>query len=208
MWDYNVTVPKRFLQSTLVPFHEFHVLRPSCCLYDLAKTTKGLIVAIEPSAYCELRNEPMSIPLLIPMSGNAVICDAILALGNVSKNKHRATKYLEIYQAYEGIENNRKIDLSALRHWLSHNPKLLNRPSTVHALTKLFGTMDIDLEKTQHQRVFWRLYGELLIEIDSKLSPILQHRIKDFLMPKSYHRPTTRRLIEVEDYLARFHCHP
>lgn len=202
MWDYSDSIPKRYLQSTLVPIHEFQILRPSCWLCDVVKTADGAIIPIEPSAYCELRNQPRSIPLLISRAGNAVLCAAITALRSVSRNGHRGTKYLQIYRAYEGLGPDRKIDLASLRHWLSHNPKTLNRPSTIRALTELFGTTEIDLEKTQHQRVFWRLYGDLLIEVDSRLSSILRQRMKDFQMPESYRCPTTRRLIEVEKYLA------
>lgn len=104
----------------------------------------------------------------------------------------RVAKYLSLFQIYEGLQGGSDPDLSALRHALAHSPAVLNRPNTVQRLQDLFGTVNIDLENIRHRRIFWRLFGQLLIEVDTLLAVQLRNVIQDVRMPEDCKRPFRR----------------
>lgn len=179
MWEYHQSIPKKFLKATRVPTHGFRVIRPSGCLYKHRRTADGTAGPIPPSARCWLQDGERNTQVLVSMSRYPAICRGIMALGGLTRNGRRSTKYLTVYQAYEGLVSCPRDDLAALRHALAHAPGVLTKPKTIEQLKRLFGTIEIDLEDTRHQQVFWSLYGELLIELDLAIASALQQRIEE-----------------------------
>jgi hypothetical protein len=118
------------------------------------------------------------------MAEYPAICRGIMALGSVTWNGRRPTKYLALYQAYEGLEPRPQRDLAALRHGLAHGPGVLTNPRTVERLGSLFGSVEIDLGDEEQQCMFWVLYADVLIGLDEALRSQIVRSLGDFQLPR------------------------
>lgn len=190
---YGSLFPRQFWTTTPVSTHEFQIIEPCNVLFEVAETCSGPLKTIEPSAFCRLREGHVFVPLLIPNARFPVLATAVMNIARLPQaGGQRAAKYLALFQIYEGLQSNPDPDLAALRHALAHSPAVLNRPSTVQRLRNLFGTVNIDLENIRHRRMFWRLFGQLLIEVDTLLAVQLRNVIQDVRMPEDCKRPLRR----------------
>jgi hypothetical protein len=102
------------------------------------------------------------------------IKDALSGLASLGKNGRRDTKYLELYKVVELLNGPRTPEQTAFRHYLAHSPSTLTRKVTVQTLHRLFGGLFIDWDGHSHQRIFWNLFGELLITADETLGLLLR----------------------------------
>ena len=130
---------------------------------------------IPPAAFCAL-NTPRGdkLFLLVDVTSYPQLSEAVLLLGKTFfTGKNRAQRYVTLFKAYECLENNPDVMLSAVRHGLSHAPSALSRPKTVAALRELFGTTSIDLSIAAHRRIFYFQLVKLLIAVDSILTSAL-----------------------------------
>jgi hypothetical protein len=84
---------------------------------------------------------------------------------------HRVQKYLTLFRAYECMTKagERNIYYSSIRHSLSHSITSLTKPNVINALNELFGGLDISLDKFRHKKVFFKIYSDMLIDVDNLL---------------------------------------
>ena len=184
-------VPKRFTSTTRISTHQFSVCDPWWSVFDLVETSQGILWSIEPSAFCKLKIGDNNVPLLIPQVVYPKLAAAVMDLGRLSKNGLRPAKYLALFRIYEGLKRNVELPFAAVRHALAHSPEVLNRPKTVGCLTKLFGSVRLDLNNSKHEKVFWHLFVDLLIAVDSLLGQLLTNHAPELKMPKTFRRPLT-----------------
>jgi len=196
MWELQGSIPKRFLKGTRAEAHRFLVCCPSRSLRPHGERGEGSKGGSQLVARCRFRSRDGDVEVHVSCARDPRIARAILALGSLARNGHRPTKYLAVYQAYEELASTPRGDLAALRHAMAHNPGALTRRRTIEQLESLFGTTDIDLEGTRHQRVFWSLFGELLIEVDEAISGVLQDWIDEL---RGSETPTNQRLCSSGD---------
>jgi hypothetical protein len=190
---YGSLVPRQFRTTTPVSTHEFQIIEPCHVLFELTETWSGRLKTIEPSAFCRIREGGVFVPLLIPNARFPVLASAVMNIARLPQaGGQRVAKYLALFQIYESLQSGHDPDLSALRHALAHSPAVLNRPTTVRRLQNLFGTVNIDLENIRHRRIFWRLFGQLLIEVDTLLAVQLRSVIQDVRMPEDCKRQVRR----------------
>ncbi len=186
---YQGLFPNRFWLSSVASKHRFGVVNPWWQPYEIVQLKSGKLSTIEPSAYCELLVDETYLPLLIPVAKYPAVANTVTHLAQVSTGG-RAGKYVALYKVYEMVCTKPQIHFAALRHALTHAVSVLNRPRTVGALTAMFGTVHVDLERHRHQVIFWRTLGELLIEVDRLVAQELR-ALPDIVMPQSYGRPLT-----------------
>lgn len=184
-------VPKKFSSTEPLLSHKFNVIDPHAGFYEQVETIHGEIKNIEASVYCNLRNESGVISLLFPYRKAPKLANSILSLASLSKNGNRKTKYLDLYQIYEGLQNNVNPNLAALRHALSHPPEKLTNPKTVNRMNEIFGSVFIDFGNTKDERIFWRLFAELLIAVDNLIGQLLSNRQVELMPPIEYKRLIT-----------------
>jgi hypothetical protein len=110
-------------------------------------------------------------------SEEPIIADAICGLASLGKNGRRDTKYLELFKVVELLNGQRTQEQTAVRHYLAHSPQMLTRPSTVRTLQRLFSGKSIDWDGHGHQRIFWTLFGQLLITADVTLCKLLTEKL-------------------------------
>lgn len=115
--------------------------------------------------------------LAVSLSRHPDIAEAVIELGRFQFASKRIDKYLSVYQAYEAIEEHPQLELSVVRHALTHAAAALSRPKTVAALQRLFGTTDIDLGSPRHQKVFYQQLAILLVTTESLLADALAKRM-------------------------------
>lgn len=126
---------------------------------------------IPPAAFCALHTQrDDKLFLLVDVASFPMLSEAILLLGKTFFTGNRAQRYITLFKAYECLEKNPDMMLSAVRHGLSHAPSALSRPKTVAVLRALFGTTSIDLSLTTHCRIFYFQLVKLLIAVDSILT--------------------------------------
>lgn len=162
--------------STLVIRNAWH--RP----YFFMRHPEGGAISIKPAAYCELWTEAQgSLFLLVDVASMPVLAEATLLIGKLFFTGNRIHRYTTLYNAYECVEPNPDIMLSAVRHGLSHAPATLSRRKTIEALQLLFGTTRIDLRRTRHQRAFYNQFVSLLRATDKALSGALIRALPQLL---------------------------
>ena len=76
------------------------------------------------------------------------------------------------------MSKERDVNLSSIRHGLSHHPSMLNNRKTLEILGKIFGSNEIDLSRKKHQDQFYKYYVELLRETDKLLYTLLKDLLK------------------------------
>lgn len=184
-------VPKKFSSTDPLLSHEFNVIDPRSGVYEQIETIHGEIKNIEPSVYCKLRKEGGVLLLLIPYRNSPKLANSILSLASLPRNGNRQAKYLELYQIYEGLQNNVNPNLAALRNALSHPPEKLTNPKTVSRMNEIFGSVFIDLGNTKDERIFWRLFSELLIAVDNLIGDLLSKDQAELMPPPEYKRVIT-----------------
>ena len=172
-------VPKQFKNVSPTTTHTFSILNPSChCLERnlgwRAARHAGYV------ATCRLRNGNHTIPIIISLNKASVLGNAIQALSCLPRNGYRPAKYLDLYIIFEGLGGIPRPDHRSLRNALAHDSRILTRSSTIERLDVLFGSKHVDFGNTQHERIFWRLFGELLVDVDVYLGKQLQAHLADF----------------------------
>lgn len=108
--------------------------------------------------------------LLVDVKSFPQLSEAVLLLGKVFFTGNRVQRYVNLFKAYECLEEHPDVQLAAVRHGLSHAPTMLSRPKTVTALQTLFGTTKIDLEIAPHCRIFYQQLVKLLVTVDTLLT--------------------------------------
>lgn len=113
------------------------------------------------------------IPRLIPLEGNKDIINAInYSLQSMNRTGNRINRYIQIYKAYESLtsKNNRNIIFSSIRHSLSHSDKELTSPKVRQILNKMFNSIEINLDDSKNERIFFENYCKLLIKVDKLIN--------------------------------------
>jgi hypothetical protein len=171
-------VPKQFAAVSPTTTHAFHILSPTC----RTQGNLGWRAArhAQHVASCKLRQGTRLIPLVIPLDKEPLLGNAIAHLASLPRNGYRPAKYLDLYKILEGLGATPRPDHRVLRHALAHAPRTLTRPSTLDRLHVLFGKKHVDLTDPEHERVFWRLFGELLVDVDVLLGMQLEERLSEF----------------------------
>jgi hypothetical protein len=118
--------------------------------------------------------------LIIPLEKEPLLGGAIADLAGLPKNGYRPAKYLDLYKILEQLGETPSLDQRVLRHALAHAPSNLTKPDTLERLQILFDTKHVDLGDPKHERVFWRLFGGLLVDVDVFLGNELEKRLSEF----------------------------
>lgn len=158
-------VPVRFRAGNPAEQHTFSVLSPRLRCYK---------APIRPCVRLVIGSEIVGIE--VSDSEYPIIADAICGLAALGKNGRRDTKYLELYKVVELLKGPRTVEQTAVRHYLAHSPQALTRSSTIQTLQRLFGGISINWNGHGHQRIFWTLFGELLITADVTLGKLLTEK--------------------------------
>ena len=159
-------VPKRFAGLSSASTHPFVILSPAhhfsthCECSWCATRDAGRI------AGCRIRQGNRTLSLFIPVHTEPSIGSALWDLASLPRNGYRPAKYLDLYKIREGLGGNVCLDHTALRHALAHATGALTRPATVQRLLALFGSPLVNLDSAAHERVFWRCFGQLLVDVD------------------------------------------
>ncbi len=190
---YKKLFPKRFWSVVAASRHDFAVVNSWHRPFELVQLQSGELAAIEPSVYCTLLIDGKSLPLLIPEVKYLHIANIMSQLAHLVLfgGTDRARKYLALFKIYETICSKPDIRFAALRHALAHAVAVLNRPKTVNALKAEFGTIHVDLSVYKHQVTFWRIFGDLLVQVDGLVASMLHSVSKSVSMPKRYRQPLT-----------------
>ena len=165
----------RYHRSSGLSKARLHVRKAWHGPYRFIRHPKGGAMPIPPAAFCALHTpRDDKLFLLVDVASFPQLSEAILLLGQTFfTGRNRAQRYVTLFKAYECLEKNPDLMLSAVRHGLSHAPSALSRPRTVAALRALFGTTSIDLSLVTHCRVFYFQLVKLLIAVDSILTSAL-----------------------------------
>ncbi len=167
-------VPMSYHRSSGLSKAHLHVRSVWHSPYRFICHPKGGAMPIPPAAFCALHTPSgQKLFLLIDVSSFPKLSQAILLLGETYSTGSRTQRYLNLFKAYECLEENPDLMLSAVRHGLSHASSALSRPKTVTALNSLFGTTLIDLSLTTHRKVFYIQLVKLLVTVDLALTSAL-----------------------------------
>ena len=189
-FHYRRLIPNRFQKKQGVDKYQFRVWDPWHRPFQFVQYEKGDIYRTQVCASCTIRQSGKVTPVLIGKSDCPSEYEAVINMGKLLFEKNREQKYITLHKAYECLEKQRDITLSAVRHGLSHAASVLNRPRTRNALLSVFGTTNIDLSNHRHVRVFYEHFGKLLIETDA----LLFNQIVSIL-PKTYSLPPGAKLV-------------
>jgi hypothetical protein len=152
--------------------HFFHTNDKSSCWLD-EKSKLVRFVKIPESVSCVFGDGRS---ITISKKEHPEICDALLLFAKSPYIISKRDKYLMAYHAYELVTKNKRIEFRSIRHALTHPTKMLSDRETIETLNRLFGTVDMDLSKRKHTKVFYEYYFELLKEIDN----LLYMKLNDF----------------------------
>jgi hypothetical protein len=188
---YERLMPKRDWAHATIRLHQFGVLNPWWQPYELIVTRSGQLRRIEPSSFCELFYEGVRRPLLIPLAVDPILADAVIGLGKLLLTGGREERFMTLFKVYEAIHPNPEMQFAAVRHALAHATIVLDRPKTVSALLTLFGTTRIDLSEHTHRKIFWRVLGDLLINVDTLLTSKIELSVNQFRMLDEVAQPLT-----------------
>jgi len=93
-----------------------------------------------------------------------------LVMFNDPKGWQRSVRFVNYYKIYECLENNRRIEFSAIRHAIAHPARRLHNKEVVNFLKEKFGSTKLDLESYppnyRHLRIFYSYFGKLIMETD------------------------------------------
>ena len=162
-------MPKRFRKRAGVLNHEFSVKFARCRPYTFVQSENGVVEKIEPAFPCAFSNFGKVQIILVSRKWNAKAFDALKTLSGIGDVMPRASKYIELFKAYEALVSKPDIELACIRHALSHPETQITRPKTVATLSEMFGSVGIDLAKYRHTSVFWTMFGRLQRETDAAL---------------------------------------
>jgi len=194
---YQRLIPRRYWSMSVASRHRFEVVEPWWSPFEIVQLQSGGLASIEPSAYCRILVGDTYIPVLIPIREHPIIGGAVTQFGKLLFTGTRNEKYMTLFKVYETICSKPEIKFAALRHALTHSTAVLNRPKTVAALHSLFGTVHVDLSNYGHQGIFWRTFGQLLVEVDSLFAAELRALGSAIHMPQPQKRPLT---VSVAEY--------
>jgi len=189
-YGYRRLVPERYQKQSGLSCHDFRVREPSSHPYQFAQLANGDIRQFEVSAFCTIMHSGKLTPMLVRQSVTPAEYEAVLLIGKLLFGSNLAQKYITLHKAYECIESNRDVTLSAVRHALAHAESSLTRPKTRNALIGLFGSTNIDFCNRRHVRLFYGQFGTLLIETDKLLFERLTQ-----ILPKTASVPSDVKLL-------------
>lgn len=162
-------VPVKYRRRSGVLEHTFGVKFPWYRPLQWAANEEGEAWEISPTIPCEVEVEASWVRLALTEARNSKCFEALRNLGSITTAMPRKPKYLLLYKSYEALVDRPEIELSAVRHTISHASTELTRPKTVEALQRLFGGVQIDLDVNQHVATFWEIFARLLIRTDCEL---------------------------------------
>ena len=165
-WRYRRLVPATFQRPSGVLGNRFRTLDPHQYSYIAYRDSDGVTRQIDEAACCSLLFRGRYRTLLLPISEDKQLFEAVLFLGEAFRRGNRVNRYLALYRAYESIAKVRNQEFSAVRHALSHSSKALKQASTLDVLQKAFGGTYINLRLHSHQGEFFSRFGRMLIETD------------------------------------------
>ena len=166
--------------------HNFRILDPSWHAYVRFRDDKGNICEINPSAYCAILFNGQFRPLLISITEDARLFEAVILLGQTFLTGPRVTRFLNLYKAYEAITDHRRQEFSAVRHALAHAGTALTRPKTVETLERLFGGTYINLDCHAHRAGLYRQFGRMLIETDRLIYDAIMRQFPTWMRIRSW----------------------
>jgi len=170
-------VPRQYHRSSGLANAQLHIEDSSHFPYRFLRHPKGGAVAIQPSAFCVIREEGRPAGFLVYLSSHPTLAEAIMRMSESLFTGNRAQRYVTLFKAYECLSPAPDAMLSSVRHGLSHASTALSRPATVNALKLLFGTTRIDLDLAPHRRIFYRQLVALLVATDQLVaSEVLRNR--------------------------------
>lgn len=189
--QYRRLMPDRDQKQSDLFCHDFLVRQPWHRPFKYAELANGDIGQFEPSAFCKIVHNGTLISMLVRQSETPIEYEAVLLVGKLLFESKRVQKYLTLHKAYECLEANRDVTLSALRHALAHAESSLTRPKTRNALIKLFGSASIDFDNHRHVRLFYQQFGTLLVKTDKLLFARLAK-----ILPKTFGIPSGITLLQ------------
>ena len=198
VYNLRYLIPKTFLKIFVKPDYNFNISHPWWSCFDMVELLNGKYRKIEPSAYCEYYLNGSYVSILISIKKAPKLTNAIMKIGQLPQVGKRESKYLDLYKVYEGFQKSKLPYHSALRHSLSHSTQVLNHSSTINAMKELFGSVEIDLNKYTHQKIFWELFSELLINVDLIIGSLIVDNLEEYKMSNQFRRPITNSLAEWE----------
>jgi hypothetical protein len=107
--------------------------------------------------------------------------EAMAILAQVDGEAERRGRYINVHSAYEAVVQDRRVELSAVRHALAHPITSLTRPSVRAALEAQFSGSRIDLTLHAHKKVYYRNVVEMLVAIDAALFETFTRRWDELL---------------------------
>lgn len=163
-------VPQRYHRNSGLATARFRVREARGGPLNRLRRPDHESVPIPPSAYCEFDVDSDTFFILFEIARLPELATAVSYFAQGLTRGNRIQRYMTLYKAYESLQAAPDGMLSAVRHGLSHSASALSRPKTVAALRSLFGTTNIDLDRSDHCRVFFRQLVTLLIETDRLLA--------------------------------------
>lgn len=163
-------IPLEFQRIAGVLSPEFRVVEARSGKVHFVAVSEERALAIPPSSLCVLNVEGRTVPYLIDSEVFPELAESINLFGQALFEGTRLQRYLTSYRAYECLVNPRAVEFSAIRHSLSHPPALLRDKRARQFLQETFGGLNVNLNKWQHQKVFFRQLGRLVRETDSAIA--------------------------------------
>jgi|GEM_PF-6091711 len=119
------------------------------------------------SVFCSMPKD--NIYALIDKKDYPILCESLVNYSNSKRQNSKIERYLMAYKAYEGVTKKRDDDLTAIRHACAHQTSKLSQKKTIRNIKKIFGTVQIDLSKSRHNKIFYDHFVKLLLELDEIL---------------------------------------
>ena len=169
-------VPQQFHHASGLKGHRFSILRVPHSPSSYVWQPGGYWLRFDPFVACGVRRRGRDHLILVSSKVSERIYEAIRLLGSVDDETQRHQRYIAVHQAYEAVVQNRDVDLSAIRHALTHPTICLTHAATIESLRSRFGGLIIDLRNYQHRKEFFLCLARMLIETDKALFNMLnQH---------------------------------
>lgn len=156
-------IPLKFHVSSGLRAHEFRVLPPSV---GYKNSTEEMVRG---RFRCAVRKGATLEPAIVLRDCLPGPFEALTVICQVDDETNRVERYLTVYRGYESVQQDRDIDISAVRHSFAHSNSTLRDPAVVASLQRRFGSLNIDFLVYSHQKEFYRSLGKMLIAIDKSL---------------------------------------
>lgn len=120
------------------------------------------------SIYVHLEYQHKTIKAIINKDKNLQLFTAGKHFNEAILSGNKVHKYLSLYKAYETLVDSsaRDLDLFATRTSLSHSATHLTKKYVTERLEIMFGSLEIDLTKYKHEKVFYINFWKLMTAVD------------------------------------------